>query len=75
LPTEAEKIGFSLRIEELSQEKQCSLFEAMLLYSEEHDVEESVIASLIHIPLQVKLEEEMRGLNLIKGKKPKQLPF
>lgn len=75
IPTDTERLAFTNKIELLAKEKSCSLFEAMIHYGNETDMEESVMASLIHYSFKNKLEEELRGLNLIKGKKPSKLPF
>lgn len=57
--------NFSLMIESLVQELDCSYTDALLKYVEDHDVEYSTIAKLINVKIKNHLEVEYSKLNYL----------
>lgn len=67
-PTDQEKINFANQIEEIVWDLDVPYMEAILIFCEKNDLEETVAANLLSPPLKSKIEEEAQTLNLIRGK-------
>ena len=74
LPTEQEKLDFAHRIETIVIEKELTYMDAILHFCEEYEIEETVAASLISVPLRIKLESQVRSLHLVKKDNTLKLP-
>jgi hypothetical protein len=77
MPTKDEIEAFSRMIRQRSHEHNISLWEALIDYSEEHDIEHAVVASLLSKSLRADITLEVKDLNLLKqrGRKETVLPL
>jgi hypothetical protein len=70
-----EAVKFSLYVEALAIEKNCSHLEAIMLYCEQTGLEVDLAAKLISASLRAKLKIEAEDLNLIQRSNVKRIPL
>lgn len=77
MPTKDEIEAFSLMIRHRAHEHSISLWEALVDYTEETEMEQTVIALLLSRSLRADIMLEVKDLNLLKqcGKKETLLPL
>lgn len=77
MPTKDEIEAFSRMIRHLAHEHSISLWEALVDYTEESEMEHTVIASLLSRSLRADITLEVKDLNLLKqrGQRETLLPL
>lgn len=77
MPTKEEIQNFSLMLREYAAHKKIGLWDALLMYCTDHNMESEVAASLLTKPVLADIAIEVQDLNLLKvrGKKAGRLPI
>ncbi len=73
--SDSEMFDFSQKIEQIVQEKNMSMMDAILFYCEETGLEIETVPKLINQSIKAKIEHDARNSNLLKDKSSPPLKF
>lgn len=73
--SDSEMFDFSQKIEQIVQEKNMSMMDAILFYCEETGLEIETVPKLINQNIKAKIEHDARNSNLLKDKSSPPLKF